>query len=144
MFGDAGENVGEPGLRIDVVHLRGDDQRVHERGSVTAAIEACERPGLPAERDTTQGALGGIFGQAYPAVFEEPGKARPSLEHVAHGLGDGAWRDVVATCGRRCLSVILETLLDDPQLLRQRSSADDDRCLPPQDAKPGNYPYDWS
>jgi len=37
MFDVAGENVAEPGLRIDGAHLRGDDQRVHERGSVTTS-----------------------------------------------------------------------------------------------------------
>ena len=34
MLGDPSEHVGEPGLRIDVVHSRRDDQGVHERGSV--------------------------------------------------------------------------------------------------------------
>ncbi len=43
MFGDAGENVGKPSQRIHVVHLRGDDQRVSARGSVTAAIGAREQ-----------------------------------------------------------------------------------------------------
>ena len=79
MVGDASEHVGEPGLRIDVVHFRRDDQGVHERGSVTATVGAGEQPGLPAERDTTQGPLGGIVGQADPAVLEEPGKARYRL-----------------------------------------------------------------
>ena len=88
MLGDASEHVGEPGLRIDVVHLRRDDQGVHEGGSVTAAVGAGEQPSLPAEGDAAQGPLGGIVGQTDPAVFEEPGKAWPSLEHVVHGLGD--------------------------------------------------------
>jgi hypothetical protein len=38
MFGDAGQDVGEPGLRIDVVHLGGDDQAVHHGGALAAAI----------------------------------------------------------------------------------------------------------
>ncbi len=62
MFGDAGENIGKPNQRIGVVHLCGDHQRVLARGSVTAAIGAREQLGLPAERDTTMGALGGIAG----------------------------------------------------------------------------------
>src|ERR1700719_1688662 len=36
MVVDAGENVGEPGLRIDVIELCGHDQRGHERGAVGA------------------------------------------------------------------------------------------------------------
>ena len=75
MVGDASEHVGESGLRIDVVHFPRDDQGVHERGSVTATVGAGEQPGLPAERDTTQGPLGGIVGQADPAVLEEPGQS---------------------------------------------------------------------
>ena len=38
MFGNAGQDVGEPGLRIDVVHLGGDDQAVHNGGALAAAI----------------------------------------------------------------------------------------------------------
>ncbi len=38
MLGDARENVGEPGLRIDVIHLGGDDQAVHHRGTLYASI----------------------------------------------------------------------------------------------------------
>jgi len=38
MFGDAGQDVGEPGLRIDIVHLGGDDQAVHNGGALAAAI----------------------------------------------------------------------------------------------------------
>ena len=38
MGGDARENVGEPGLRIDAVHLRRDNQAVHGRGALPAAI----------------------------------------------------------------------------------------------------------
>jgi Pentapeptide repeats (8 copies) len=31
MLGDAGQDVGQPGLGVDVVHLGGDDQAVHRR-----------------------------------------------------------------------------------------------------------------
>lgn len=34
----AGEDVGEPGLRIDVVELGGDDQAIHERSPLPAAV----------------------------------------------------------------------------------------------------------
>ena len=43
-IGDAGENIGEPGPRVDVVELRGDDEGVHRRGSLTAAVGAGEQP----------------------------------------------------------------------------------------------------
>ena len=38
MFGDAGQDVGKPGLRVDVVHLGRDDQAVHNGGALAAAI----------------------------------------------------------------------------------------------------------
>ena len=40
MSGDAGQNIGEPGMRIDVVQLGRDDQTVHDRGTSAAAIGA--------------------------------------------------------------------------------------------------------
>ena len=49
MIGDAPEDVGKPGLRIDVVHLGCDDERVHDRGALTSAIGSCEQPRLAAE-----------------------------------------------------------------------------------------------
>ncbi len=49
VIGDAGQDVGEPGLRIDIVKLRGDDQAVQEGGAKAAAIGAGEQPGFSAE-----------------------------------------------------------------------------------------------
>ena len=44
MLGDAGQYVGEPGLRINVVHLGRDDQAVHDGGALAAAIGTAEQP----------------------------------------------------------------------------------------------------
>ena len=44
MIGDAGEHVGEPGLRGDVIELGGGDQGVHRRGALAAAVGAGEQP----------------------------------------------------------------------------------------------------
>ena len=46
MLGDAGEDVGEPGLRVDVVHLGRDEQAVHGGSALAAAIGAGEEPRL--------------------------------------------------------------------------------------------------
>ena len=51
LLGDAIEDVGEPGLGVDVVELGGTDQGVHHRRPLAAAIGACEEPGLASERD---------------------------------------------------------------------------------------------
>ena len=88
MVGDAGEHVGEPGLRIDVVELGGDDQAVDDGGALAAAVGAGEQPCLAAERDAAQRSLGGIVGEADPAVVEEAGEGGPARQHVVDGLGD--------------------------------------------------------
>ena len=48
-FRQPGENIGEPGLRIDFVHLGRDDQRIHECSAVAAVLVAGEEPGFPTE-----------------------------------------------------------------------------------------------
>jgi len=42
MAGDASEDVGEPRLRIDTVHLRSDDEAVHVGGAPASAIGSAE------------------------------------------------------------------------------------------------------
>ena len=44
MPGDAGQDVGQPGLRIDIVQFGGDDQAVDRRGALSAAIGTGEQP----------------------------------------------------------------------------------------------------
>ena len=61
MLGDAGEHVGEPGLRVDVVHLRRDDQAVHGGGALAAAIGAGEQPRLPSKGNTAQARSAALF-----------------------------------------------------------------------------------
>ena len=58
--GQSFENVGEPGLRVDIVHFCRDDQGVHEGSPVTAAFRSSEEPAFSAQSYTAQGALGGI------------------------------------------------------------------------------------
>src|SRR5260370_16040515 len=46
MRSDPRQDVGEPGLWIHVVHFGRDDQAVHHRSTVAAAIGATEQPRL--------------------------------------------------------------------------------------------------
>lgn len=87
MIGDAGEDIGEPGLRIDIVELGGLDEGVDDGGALAAAIGAAEQPCLAAKRDAAQRALGSVVGEADAAIIEEAGERVPALEHVEAGLG---------------------------------------------------------
>jgi hypothetical protein len=44
VLSDALEDVGEPGLRIDIIELGCADKGVHDGGPVTAAVRAREQP----------------------------------------------------------------------------------------------------
>src|SRR5579871_433728 len=87
MGGDAGENIREPGLRIDAIHLGGDDQAVHGSSSPSAAIRSAEQPGLPTKSNASQSSLGGIVGETDAPVLEEEGEAGPALQDVIEGFG---------------------------------------------------------
>ena len=60
MIGDATQRVGEPGLRVDAVELRGLDQHQHRSGALAAAVGASEQRGLAADCGPAQRPLGGI------------------------------------------------------------------------------------
>jgi hypothetical protein len=71
VIGDARQNVGEPGLGIDVVELGRVNQREYDRGTLAAAVGPREQPRLAAESNPAQLALGRIVAQADAAVLEE-------------------------------------------------------------------------
>ena len=54
MVGDAGKDVSEPGLGIDVVETACLDQRISNRRALTAAIGTTEQPRFASEWHTTQ------------------------------------------------------------------------------------------
>lgn len=82
---DAGEHIGQPGLRIDVVKLGGDDEAVQQCGPLATAIGTGEQPGLAAEGQPAQRPIGGVVAEADPAIVEEAAEGGPALEHVVHG-----------------------------------------------------------
>lgn len=88
MLGDASEDIGEPGLRVDIVEPRGLNECVEDRGTLAAAIGTTEQPGLAAERDAAKSSLGGVVGQADAPIFEEARERVPVPEHVETSLGE--------------------------------------------------------
>ena len=89
MIGDASEDIGEPGARIDSVELARLDQRVDGCRPHPAGIGATEGPVAPADGDAAHGALGGVVGHADAAVVEEARHGHPSLQAVIHRFGQG-------------------------------------------------------
>jgi hypothetical protein len=73
MFRDPFEDVGEPGLRIDVVHLCADDEAIHFCSPLSPPIRTRKKPRLATQGYATKGALRRIIGQADLAIVEEPG-----------------------------------------------------------------------
>lgn len=88
MIGDTGQDVGEPGLGIDVIETTGRDHRQHDGGTVGATLATGEGPVPPSQSDASQCSLSAIVGQADPAIVEEAGEAVPAPKHVIHRLQD--------------------------------------------------------
>src|SRR5215207_4344076 len=82
MIRQAGEHVGEPSLRVNIVELGSRDQRVDGSRATAAFVRAGEGPVATADRDGTQLALGGVVRHAQAAIVEEAGERAPALEAV--------------------------------------------------------------
>lgn len=86
--GNAGEHVGEIGLRVHIVHFGRDDDAIHGGGAPAATIGTGEQPRLSSESDAAQGSFRGVVRQADAPIVEEAGERRPALEHIVHRFGD--------------------------------------------------------
>ena len=64
-----GKDIGEPGLRIYIVHLRGDDQGIHEGRAVPAALGAVV--------STIAVLLIAVAGVVYVAASVDPARQHP-------------------------------------------------------------------
>ena len=82
------ENLGEPGLWVDVVEATGLDKRVDRRCATPSFIGSREGPVAAPHGDVAQGPFRGVVRQADSSIVEEAGEGRPAGEHVADRLGD--------------------------------------------------------
>ena len=62
MSSDASEDIGQPSLRVNTVHLGRDEQAVHGGGASPAAIRPAEEPGFSSKSDASQTSFGGVVG----------------------------------------------------------------------------------
>lgn len=94
-IGDAGEHIGELRLSVDVVETACRDDGEHDGGLIGPTLGTGEGPVSTPECNSSQRALGSIVRETNPAIFEETGKAIPTLLHVIdrlHHLGRFAER----------------------------------------------------
>ena len=90
LLGDAGEDVGEPGLGIDAVELGGADEGVHHRRPLAAAIGAREEPGLRPSAMPRSARSAALCRYRHNAAHADnrimPRSGRNSLIHLTGGL----------------------------------------------------------
>jgi hypothetical protein len=72
MVGDMREDVGDRGLRIDIVQPGGDDDAVHNGDAPAAAARTAEQPRFSVKSDTEHRALGRVVRETDASVVEEP------------------------------------------------------------------------
>ena len=82
-----GEHVAQVGFGIDVVELRGTDERVDRRGPFAAAVSAGGEIVLAAERDRTQCPFRGIVIDVYKTVVAVPRERFSARERIVGRTG---------------------------------------------------------
>src|SRR5439155_7318481 len=87
---ELGEDVGEVGLWIEAVKLRGLDERSQARPVGCALIVACKQAVLSVECDRPDGPPDDVGVHLDAAVLEEAYETVPVIEPVADRFGDGA------------------------------------------------------
>ena len=85
---DAGDDVGEVGVRLDAVELAGLDERGDDGPMLGAAVGAGEQRVLAVEGEGPDGALDDVVVDLDAAVVEEPAQTLPARERVADRLGE--------------------------------------------------------
>ena len=82
----AGKDICEPGLWLDIIEFGGGDQRGNGGPSFGAALGPGEEMVLPTERDGPDGALNRVRVEVDPPVTEEATERSPTGERIADRL----------------------------------------------------------
>ena len=80
---DAGDDIGEVGLWIDIVQFGRLDERGQNRPVLGAAVGTREQGVLAVQRQGADGALDGVVVELDVAVIKEQAEAGPTREGVA-------------------------------------------------------------
>jgi hypothetical protein len=86
----AGEDVGEPSVRIDVIDPGGVDQGVDRSRAATSFIGTRERPVVATDGNWPDLPLGGIVGDAQPPIVEEARQGDPSGQAIGDGFAEAS------------------------------------------------------
>jgi hypothetical protein len=90
MIGKAGEDIGEPNLRVDAVELGGLDQPVDGGGAASAFVGAGKGLVVPSDGDAAQRSFGGVVRDAQTAIAEEASEQQRSALSRKSPLDAGA------------------------------------------------------
>ena len=82
------EHISDIGVWLDLIELRGFDQRYNRGPTLRAAIAAGEQMILAAERDRPDCPLDRIGVELDAAVIKEPGESGPAGKRIADRLGE--------------------------------------------------------
>ena len=85
---DAGDDVGEVAVRLDVEELAGLDQRSDHRPVLGTAIRAGEECVLAIKRERADGAFDDVVIDFDPAILKEEAEARPTGQGIADCLSE--------------------------------------------------------
>jgi len=80
------ENIGEPGLRVDIIHFAGFNERQNRGCPVSSCIRPYEGPIFSAYCYTTNGSFGGVVAEANSSIIQEARERAPAGEAVVDGL----------------------------------------------------------
>lgn len=75
---DAGQDVGEPSFRVDVVEACRGDEGKHDGGMVGAALGTGEGPVATSQSNTAQRSFGRVVAEADSAIVDEAGEVGPA------------------------------------------------------------------
>src|SRR3546814_13609246 len=84
---DAGDDIGEVGLRVEAIEPGRLNQRVDGGGALSAGIGAGKEVVLASEGDAAQGPLSRVVVDRPAAVVEIAQQVLPPRQGVAHGRG---------------------------------------------------------
>ena len=93
---DAGQNVGETGLRIEAVQRGAFDQGHGLGEGFTARVVARKKPVLSASSDQPQGPFGWIIVDGHATIRQEQAERWPAVQSIAKRLGEVAFAQNVA------------------------------------------------